>query len=86
MIDSFQLSASQNVEKRYREVLKKQKLSETEIDKLQQTKRERRTSKTLSEISDNSKIRFNFNPIFLGEIIQTKNLLKREIKSEKCSN
>ncbi len=73
MIDSFQLSASQNVEKRYREVLKKQKLSETEIDKLLQTKRERRTSKTLSEISDNSKIRFNFNPILFGEIIQTKN-------------
>jgi hypothetical protein len=70
VIDSFQLSASQNVEKRYREVLKKQKLSETEIDKLLQTKRERRTSKTLSEISDNSKIRFN--PILFGKIIQIK--------------
>ena len=54
----LQLSASQIVEKRYREVLKKQGLSEGEIEKTLVIKRERRTSKTLSEISENSKIRF----------------------------
>ena len=46
------------MEKRYREALKKQGLSETEIEKTLVVKRERRTSKTLSEISENSKIRY----------------------------
>jgi hypothetical protein len=45
------------VEKRYREVLKKQGLAETDLSRLILAKRERRTSKTLSEISDNSRIR-----------------------------
>jgi len=56
------LSATHIVEKRYHEVLKKQGLSVAEIEKTIQVKRERRASKTFSEISDNSKIRYYISP------------------------